>query len=363
MKQLRTTQLFFLTIVAALVPLSGCGAIVGWVSTPSIPFQEATPPPPTDYALESSWAALPQESSRAQEVPPGVQPGDPELTHLVDVFYIHPTTYFWRWHWNAPIDGWLSQTITGVTMAGSASPFNGAGRIYAPRYRQLTLSGFNIPESRTGGLDVAYQDIRNAFEYFLANYNDDRPIILAGHSQGSRLILRLLTEFFGPGVLRDRLIAAYPIGTWVHTDPETKTAYGLPVCEDAAQTGCVISWRTYARGSSSALSLPPKQKKRIDLCVNPLTWQANSTPAPASDNLGSIPLPLFSQSRPQPDLVGAQCEKGVLYINPPKGFWYELASRKGNYHAYDVELFFVNVRDNAIERSRKWLLRNPGKTP
>lgn len=359
----KTRYRAILVLLLALVPFSGCGAVAKWVSTPSRPFGEGTPPKPPDYALESSWAALPQTSSRAQSVPPGLEPGDPALTHQVDVFYLHPTSYFWRGHWNAPTTGWLTQTITGVTLAGSASAFNGAGRIYAPRYRQLTLSGFDIPESRVGGLAVAYTDIRNAFEYFLENYNGGRPIILAGHSQGSRLILPLLTEFFDEGDLRDRLIAAYPIGTWVHLDPETRTTYGLPICEEATQSGCVATWRTFARGSEAASYVPPEQTRGIDLCVNPLTWQANSEPAPASDDLGSIPLPLFRQSRPQPGLVGAQCVEGALYINRPEGFWYNLAESDGNYHAYDVELFYVNVRENAIARSRAWLSRNGRNVP
>ena len=337
--------------------------MTGWISTPGQPFAEAEAPQPPDYSKESSWAALPQMSSRAQSVPPGLEPGDTALTHGVDVFFLHPTTYFWRWHWNAPISGRLTRLITSVTLAGAASPFNGAGRIYAPRYRQLTLSGFDDPEGFIDGLDLAYRDVRSAFSYFLAEYNEGRPLLLVGHSQGSRLILRLLTEFFGHGDLRERLIAAYPVGTWVQMDPETRTAYGLPICEEADQTGCLISWRIFAWGSQSAFHLPPLQKPGIDLCVNPLTWKANQDPAPPSDNLGSIPIPMFGQSRPEPGLVGAQCQKGVLYINRPEGWRYSLAEHDGSYHAYNVELFYVNVRVNAILRARAWLARHGMAVP
>ena len=348
-------KILFTILVILVLPLWGCSTTGRWITTPSDSFSQTTPPPPTDYSKESSWAALPHIPSSAQDVPPGLEAGQPALVDAVDVFYLHPTTYFWRWHWNAPTTGFLTRKITSVTVSGSGSPFNAAGQIYAPRYRQLTLSGFEIPESRIGGLDVAYEDVRNAFLYFIDHYNKGKPFILVGHSQGSRLILRLLTEFFQQGGYRERLIAAYPVGTWVNTDPATKTAFGLPICEAADQTGCVISWRAFVYGSQSAFDLPPLQKKGIDLCVNPLSWKANSQRVPAKDNLGSIPLPMFGQSQPIPGLVGAQCEKGVLYFDQPEGWRFTFAEDEGSYHAYDVELFYVNTRNNAVLRARKWL--------
>lgn len=354
---------FVLGLILILMPLYGCGTMSTWITTPSKPFPELKPPAPIDYSKESSWAALPKKNSFAAKTPPGLEPGQPELIEAVDIFYLHPTSYFWRWHWNAPITGWLTRRITNVTISGSATPFNAAGKIYAPRYRQLTLSGFDIPESRLGGLDVAYEDVRNAFLYFLAEYNEGKPFILVGHSQGSRLILRLLTEFFGEGDLPKKLIAAYPVGTWVNTDPETRTAYGLPICEKEEQTGCVISWRAFAYGSESAFYLPPKQKRGIDLCVNPLSWKTDSELVPASENLGSIPIPMFGLPKPTPGLIGAQCENGVLYVNETKGWRYSMAEDKGSFHAYDVELFYVNVRENAVTRARAWLRENGSPVP
>ena len=350
-----TRQLFLIALTIAVIPLWGCGTTGRWVTTPSSEFSKLTPPPAPDYSKESSWASLPGIDSSAQDVPPGLKPGQPELIQAVDVFYLHPTSYFWRWHWNAPITGWLTRKITSVTIAGSGSAFNGAGQIYAPRYRQLTLSGFEIPESRIGGLDVAYEDVRHAFMYFIDHYNKGKPFIIVGHSQGSRLILRLLTEFFQEGELRERLIAAYPIGTWVNTDPSTQTAFGVPICENAEQTGCVISWRAFVYGSQSAFDLPPLQEKGIDLCVNPLSWKTDSVAVPAKKNLGSIPIPMFGQNQPIAGLVGAQCKEGVLYFDQPEGWRFSLAEDEGSYHAYDVELFYVNTRENAILRSRKWL--------
>lgn len=37
-----------------------------------------------------------------------------------------------------------------------------------------------------GCLELAYENIKCAFEYYMENYNDGRPIVVAGFSQGDR---------------------------------------------------------------------------------------------------------------------------------------------------------------------------------
>jgi alpha-beta hydrolase superfamily lysophospholipase len=62
-------------------------------------------------------------------------------------------------------------------------------------------------------VDLAYADVKAAFQYYLAHYNEGRPIIIAGHSQGTAHATRLLHEFFEHDPkLRRQLVAAYLIG-------------------------------------------------------------------------------------------------------------------------------------------------------
>src|SRR5258706_533076 len=63
--------------------------------------------------------------------------------------------------------------------------------------------------------ELAYQDIKTAFQYYLDHYNNGRPIIIASHSQGSSHAQRLLKEFFENGPLKNRLVAAYVIGMYI----------------------------------------------------------------------------------------------------------------------------------------------------
>jgi hypothetical protein len=332
----------------------GCQGIAHWVTTPSVAFDAAKTPPAPDYGDPGSWAALPGRRSRADALPPGTERAvDPPA----DAFFVPPTTYFWRRHWNAPADGWLTGLITGATLAGQASAFNGVARIYAPRYRQMTLSGFDDPEVRERGLAVAYEDVRRAFRHYLSEWSEGRPLILAGHSQGSRLVLRLLEEFFAEGPLRDRLVAVYVPGTPVGSGPYERGEATTPICGSREQTSCLVSWRSFAEGADPRLDENPGELfDGRSVCVNPLSWQHGGEPAPSWTNLGSLPLfSLSGTGRPRPNLTGARCGQGALWITPISRLGYRTGHEHGNWHAYDYALFYMNIRENAEQRVRAFL--------
>jgi len=337
-------------LCALLLLAPGCASFSRWASTPATGFGEQAPPGPPDYAQPASWARLPGDATASVDARGKQAP-------RADVFFLHPTTYFWRAGWNAPVDGFVTRLVTSVTLAGQASAFATAGRIFAPRFRQMTLSGFDRPDVREPALDLAYSDVRRAFEYYVAHYDRGRPLLLAGHSQGSRHLLRLLDDFFVTGPLRARLVAAYPVGARVYEGPFERGEAPIPVCENARQTGCLVSWRSFAPGAEPARDTHPGEPADGEtVCVNPLSWRQDDRPMPAEANLGTIPIPIFGgRPDPQPGLVGARCGQGVLWIDPPKGCRYAIAHADENYHAYDYELFYENVRRNAVERVDAYL--------
>jgi len=364
---MKTTSRDVLLVSLALFSLStaGCHGISVWMSTPSQPFDAADAPPPPDYAQASSWAALPTKKSRADAVPRDSGAVDAQAGAPADAFFVHPTTYFWRRHWNAPAGGCLTDAITGATLAGQASAFNGTARIYAPRYRQMTLSGFRYPELRDDALAVAYDDVRRAFLHYLVEWDAQRPVILAGHSQGSRLVERLLDEFFREGELRERLVAAYIVGARVWEGQFERDEAAVPVCSDAEQTGCLVGWRTFAEGADPSLDTNPGElADGNSLCVNPLSWEYDTTPAPASENLGAIPLPMLGgPGRVRPALTGARCSDGFLWIDPPSASGFRIAHPDGVWHAYDYALFYMNIRENARLRVERYLDRSEAAGP
>ncbi|MEM1053731.1 MAG: DUF3089 domain-containing protein, partial [Pseudomonadota bacterium] len=198
--------------------------------------------------------ALADAASEDGEISPTSRPVDPQGEELgitsdvpdFAVFFIHPTSYLNRDNWNAPIGDEEAERIARIYIRGMASPFNAADEIWAPRYRQATMGAFltDAPEGDQA-LDAAYADVLEAFRFFVDSVSEDMPIVLAGHSQGSVHLLRLLREEVKEKELGARIVAAYAIG-WPVSVAHDLPALGVPACATAAQTGCLLSWSSYA---------------------------------------------------------------------------------------------------------------------
>lgn len=323
-----------------------------------------TPPPPRsgpDYADAGSWIAKPEIPGNASEwLPPGVPQS--QARPGAAVFYIHPTTYLRGDRWNAPLkepeSGWRDELF----VQSQASAFSAAGDVWAPRYRQAAYGAFLLKtEDAQKALDLAYSDVSAAFEAFLREVEPDRPIILAGHSQGALHLMRLLEE--RKSELRERLVAAYVVG-WPISTLADLPALGFPVCSEPAQAGCILSWMSFADPPNPALILQSWQKsrgpsgqprRRSDiLCVNPISGSLGGTAPPASNPGTLVPTADFTQATLIEGAVGARCDDGLLILEgevPPLGP-YVLPGN--NYHVYDFALFWGAVRRDAQQRLAAW---------
>lgn len=312
-----------------------------------------------DYAQAESWMArpgLPNDPSRWTPKGVGTGPGQ-----SVAIFYVPPTTYLKRATWNAPLDDKEANDRLRIFTASQASAFNNVGRIWAPRYRQATMGAFLTSTEDAGkALDFAYRDVERAFAVFLAEAPKDAPIILAGHSQGSLHLLRLLAEHVAGHPVARRIVAAYAVGWPVSIEADVP-ALGLPACADATSTNCLISWQSFAEpadpsrirevyGASIGLTGRPRKGTAM-LCVNPLTGKPDDA-APAAANLGSLqPSSGLDDATMTPGLVPARCgDGGFLLIGAaPTGYGsYVLPGQ--NFHVFDYALFWANIRADAARR-------------
>ncbi|MCF6274995.1 MAG: DUF3089 domain-containing protein, partial [Robiginitomaculum sp.] len=253
---------------------------------PKNDFVSYTPPVAPDYGQDSAWAALPEITEGSDFVPKELHGSDslsPESKYNVAVFFIHPTTYYAKSGWNAPIDdAGAKSRIDDLVMPAQASVFNLCCAIYAPYYRQATLYSYWVLEgSGQKALDYAYGDVERAFDAFLSRI-DERPFILAAHSQGGHHLKTLLKKRISGTPLKDKMVAAYPIGIAVDPVSFSAAAPDIPVCATAAQTGCYVTWNSRGIKSKTWEDLPGAT------CVNPLSWKTDGAQVPASQNQGSL---------------------------------------------------------------------------
>ncbi len=363
----------FLYVIAALIVLFIAGRLaLGFYPeqltrmafTPGTAFEQQAAVPANSYADPALWLAHPNrnEPGPAQWLPAGHAAENPRLA--VAVFFIHPTSYLKRAHWNAPLDDADANRIAGLMVRAAATPFNLSNQLWAPRYRQATFGAFvtDKPEAQQA-LDLAYGDVSAAFDQFIASISPGSPFVIAGHSQGGYHLKRLLADKVKGTPLAGRLVAAYSIG-WLVDQAADLPAMGFPACTKPDQTGCVISWLSYTdqgnagmmisayerfAGKRPAGSPPPRY-----LCTNPLTGMAGGT-APASANRGAlVPDGRLENGTIKHGLVGARCDdQGILRIGSgPEMGPYVLPD--GNYHVYDVPLFWTNLRSDFATRAKAW---------
>ena len=295
-----------------------------------------------DYNNLSSWASHPLKKDNADSIPLELKVND--VNELkVDVFFIHPTTYtdINFKSYNADInDTLLNEKTDNSSILYQASVFNENCRIFAPRYRQAHISCFYTDDSISKPFfDTAYSDIKSAFEYYLKNYNHNRPVIIASHSQGSIHAKRLLKEFFENKPLYEKLVCAYIIGMPVPENYFTK----IPPCKDSTQTGCFVSWRTFKKGY-----YPEFIKKENFKCVvvNPLSWKTDEQFISKKYNKGGLTKSFKKLNK---NIVSAQVYKNVLWSCKPDIFG-KIFFFKKNFHIGDINLFYVNIRDNVKQR-------------
>lgn len=298
-----------------------------------------------DYSNDQFWAALPWKKDNADQAPKGFH--DRQSSSGVDVFYLHPTMYYGKKSydkWNAPIfNKSVNKDVDNTTLTYQATAWNGVGRIFAPRYRQAHIKAYFHKDKRsaTQAFELAYRDVKSAFLYYLDHHNGNRPFIIASHSQGTTHAQKLIKEVIDGTLIQDKFIAGYLLGIPVDMDQyET-----IQPCEDASQTECLVSWRTWKKGSKPDF-LKTEKGKNI-LITNPLSWNSETSLVPKSKNKGSVLLDF--EERPKKALVGAQIYESILWTDKPRFKWSWLMTSK-NYHRGDINLFWVNIRENANQR-------------
>lgn len=347
-------------------------AILALVAVPTC----AVPAADIDYGRFDAWLARPGLASATNLVPRDSGYSDLQAAARADVFYVHPTTGMRKDVANVAIDDPQALSVGRVMLMAQATPFNGIARIYAPRYRQMALHVYEEGEAALQDpMNHAYEDVRRAFAHYAAHDNQGRPFFLVAHSQGSNHALRLLMESIQGTPLEARLVAAYlpgiPTPRSVFTDNLART----PPCATATQIGCVAIWGVFGEGHTDfraweatnvfwdarARRWRTAEGARL-VNVNPVSWTEDDVRTPASLHRGAVPFGVAAThfSRPVEHLISARTQHGYTLVSPvplPSTFFNDGGIFGGtNYHVFDINLFWADLRANARRRLIAFLL-------
>lgn len=273
-----------------------------------------------------------------------------------DVFFICPTVYGGDSE-ASKFNMELDDTATKESFLGATNMEKGIYdvncRFFAPYYQQVGLNvyGLEIPE-REAYLSIAYADIKEAFEYYMEHYNNGRPIVLAGFSQGADLSIRLLKDCFADEEVNDLLVACYAIG-WSITEEELKEYEHLKFAQEETDVGVIVSFNSEAEYVTDSLMIPGGTKT---LAINPLNWRTDDTlgdralnkGACFTDYSGSVVIEI-------PELTGAYIDetRGALKIMDVTAEEYPPVLSifdSGVYHLYDYQFFYRNLQENVSAR-------------
>jgi Protein of unknown function (DUF3089) len=225
----------------------------------------------------------------------------------IDCFYVYPTVS------NDP--GVVSDMNAGPEELGvvkaQLARFGAKCRIYAPMYRQFTLTALRagiVGKPLPGSTDpavrqVGYNDVVDAWNYYLANENHGRGVVLIGHSQGSGVLTQVIAKEIDGKPVQAKLVSAILMGTRLPIDKGKDTGLfkSIPLCKSPSQTGCVIAYASFRD------TIPPPANSRFGKAPGDSQIAACANPANLAGGSGE----LHSYLSNGPAISGAAAPKTV----------------------------------------------------
>jgi hypothetical protein len=316
----------------------------------------------------------------------------------VDCFYVYPTVSTDP----TPNSDMIADEAERNVIKQQFARFASKCRAYAPMYRQITLAGLRAILSGSGSLDhgLQYDDVRDAWNYYLEHDNRGRGFVLVSHSQGSFILSRLIREEIDGKPVQARMVSAILLGTTLAV-PRGQDVGGafqqVPLCRSSSQTGCVItyaSFRSTAPPPANTLFGKVAEKDMTAACTNPAALGGGSGELRAYFStggrmiVGNAPAKTWVAPARQidtpwvslPGLLTAQCASNdnatylevTVHADPFSGRTDDIVGdlvRNGEVlanwglHLVDVDLAMGNLLDVVGQQSKAWLAKAAKAAP
>lgn len=224
-------------------------------------------PEPPDYSDTAMWYVADLDSAGTG----------------ADIFYVVST---WETDWMRDsqvchyADVWNKQhrEHMATEIRGVAAYMAPGNRFYSPYYRHMTIEGWMTCNEDTVRCRtrLSMHDVCEAFDTFIAQRDNSRPLVIAGFSQGGLAVVELLKHMTDETY--SRLVAAYVMGYKI-TPQDTLNPH-IRAAKGETDTGVTICYNTvkdvrFVKPVISATCVG----------INPVNWRTDATPATLHDTI------------------------------------------------------------------------------
>ena len=237
-------------------------------------------------------------------------------------------------HFADTYDDYLRECMA-LEMHAVDSFYSGDCNFFSPYYRQVSMQSWESVETTMARLSLAMSDVRHSWDYYIEHYNQGRPFVIAGYSQGAHAMMDIMRRM--PDSIASRLVAAYVVGykvTQEHLDscPLIRPAKG------ATDTGVTICFNS-VRSPADTISVVSGGNL---LCINPVNWRTDTV---------SAPFVVVDYKRT--DTLTARCDPEshlVLVGNYPDNRPMPIIGVPGNYHHRELKFYYPYICQNIMDR-------------
>lgn len=227
-----------------------------------------------------------------------------------------------------------------VEMAAVDSFFTGKLNYYSPYYRQVSMHSLATPKLFSVRMARAIEDVKRSWQYYLAHFNQGRPFVLAGYSQGAAAVIALLKDM--PDSIAQRMVASYIIGYKV-TAQDLDDIKNIRPAKGATDVGVTVCF--------NSVESPDKELEMVSggnlLCINPVNWRTDTV---CTSFVYDMP--------PVKDTLAVACDP-EHHLLTVKGFKKQdilpIIGISGNYHNYELRFYHPFIRRNIADRVAAYL--------
>jgi hypothetical protein len=298
-----------------------------------------------NYSKLENWCFHADKHNALKIIPKNYHDTTFQSSPNIDVFYIHPTTYYNGITWNATPNYFKDNKAINLTIKNQCSVFSGIANIYAPHYREMHIKGYYDLPNGLQAIEQAYNDVLSAFKYYLNNENEGRAFIIASHSQGTNHAERLIKEYISQDkALLNKMLLAYLIGMPI----KKSTFNSISPCLNSHDLNCILSWRTFTENYFTSF-----EYGEDIISTNPITWTLENNASRKNMHQGI----LFPNKIKMKYTLVTYNHLGMLWVREPTNLFFKLFKRN-NYHPADFNLFWLNIRQNLKSRLNKYYMIN-----